>query len=583
MALDGITIAALSHELSEKLTGGRLVKIAEPEPDELLLTIKNEQGQFRLKLSASATLPYAALIDTNKQSPMTAPNFCMLLRKHIQNGKITRISQPGLERVILFEIEHLDEMGDICHKTLIIELMGKHSNIILINEENTILDSIKHISAMVSSVREVLPGKPWFIPETTKKLDPLDLQLAEFKDALRAKPVNILKALYATLTGFSPVIASELLYRAGTDPDIPASDYSDAALEKVYKEIQSLIESIKQNEFLPNIIYDDKQPVEFAVTELTEYKDLRHKTYTSVSEVLNTFYSERDSYTRMRQKSSDLRRIVQTHLERDVKKLDLQTKQLKDTDKKDKYKLWGELINTYGYHIAPGSKTLEAINYYDNEPVTVPLDETLSPKENAKKYFDRYTKLKRTREAVSVQIEETGAEIEHLNSVLTSLELAQDETTLSQIKDELVEAGYIKRHDLRDKKERAKKQAKSDPFHYISSDGYDIYVGKNNFQNDLLTFHLASGNDWWFHAKKIPGSHVILKSKGTEIPDRAFEEAGALAAYYSKGQNQNKVEIDYVEKKQVKKPVGAKPGFVVYYTNYSLTASPDISALQLIE
>jgi predicted ribosome quality control (RQC) complex YloA/Tae2 family protein len=275
---------------------------------------------------------------------------------------------------------------------------------------------------------------------------------------------------------------------------------------------------------------------------------------------------------------------VQTHLERNVKKLELQEKQLKDTEKMDKYRLWGELINTYGYGIAPGSKELTATSYYDSSTVTIPLDETITPRENAKKYFDRYTKLKRTREAVSRQISETRSELEHLNSVLTSLELAREESTLSQIRQELSDAGYIRRHDNESKGSAAKrKPEKGKPYHYVSSDGYDIYVGKNNIQNDLLTFNMASGNDWWFHAKKIPGSHVILKNRGTEIPDRAFEEAGALAAYYSKGQNQNKVEIDYVEKKQIKKPAGSKPGFVVYYTNYSLTATPDISGLRLIE
>ncbi len=583
MALDGIMIAALTKELSDKLAGGRLIKIAQPESDELLITVKNEKGQHKLKLSASASLPYAALVETNKQSPLSAPNFCMLLRKHLSNGRIVDISQPGLERAINITVEHLDEMGDLCKKTLIIELMGKHSNIILVNSDNLVLDSIKHISAMISSVREVLPGKEYFIPDSSHKLDPLSLSYESFRDALCSKPMSISKAIYSAMTGFSPVIASELIYRAGTDPDIPAPDYSDESLKRLYAETERLISGVEQGEFELNIIYDDKQPVEFCATHLSQYRDLSVKAFDSASEVLNTYYSEKDSYTRMRQKTSDLRKIVKTHLEKDVKKLDLLSKQFKDTDKMDRYKLWGELINTYGYNLEEGAKVLHATDYHNDTPVEIPLDKDLSPRENAKKYFDRYTKLKRTREAVSVQLSETETEVEHLSTVLLSLELIEDEAALSQIKEELIESGYIRRHDLSAKKDRKKAEKKSRPFHYVSSDGYDIYVGKNNFQNDQLTFGLATGDDWWFHAKKIPGSHVILKNKGTEIPDRAFEEAGALAAFYSKGRDQNKVEVDYVEKKQVKKPAGGKPGFVIYYTNYSMAVAPDISALALVD
>ncbi|MBQ7564789.1 MAG: NFACT family protein [Lachnospiraceae bacterium] len=584
MALDGITIAALTKELSDRLVGGRIYKIAQPEADELLLTFKTGDGQKRLKLTANASLPYAALTEENKPSPMTAPNFCMLLRKHLQNGRLLSVRQPGLERVIELEIEHLNEMGDLCRKTLLIELMGKHSNIILLNEDRVILDSIKHISAMVSSVREVLPGKPYFIPFTEDKLDPLgELSFNDFCDALQKKNGNAAQALYQSFDGISPVMANEILYRAGADPDLPSLEYPEALLHRLYECFTELMDDIDQREFFPNIIYDGAKPVEYSAVELTIYRDMLCKPFSSISEVLNTYYSERDIYTRLRQRSADLRHIVQTCLERNAKKLDLQAKQLKDTDKMEKYRLYGELINTYGYGTKPGEKVLSAVDYRTNEEVKVPLDPTLSPRENAKKYFDRYSKLKRTKDAVTVQLEETKAEVEHLSSVMTSLELAGDETTLSQIREELVEAGYIKKGRAEgDKKRTGKGLEKSQPYHYLSSDGFDIYVGKNNFQNDYLTFHLAGPSDWWFHAKKIPGSHVILKAGGKELPDRAFEEAGALAAYYSKGRDQNKVEIDYVEKKQIKKPAAAKPGFVIYYTNYSLTASPDISGLKLI-
>ena len=294
--------------------------------------------------------------------------------------------------------------------------------------------------------------------------------------------------------------------------------------------------------------------------------------------MLETYYASKEILTRIRQKSSDLRRIVQTALERNRKKLILQQKQMKDTAKKDKYKVYGELINTYGYGLDDGCISFKALNYYTNEEFTIPLDPAMTPGENSKKYFDRYGKLKRTEEALTEQIADTEAEIEHLESISNALDIARAENDLSQIKEELTEYGYIKKHYSNKKGQKA--QAKSKPFHYISSDGFDIYVGKNNFQNDELNFKMATGNDWWFHAKKMAGSHVIVKTPDGEIPDRTFEEAGRLAAYYSKGRTAPKVEIDYIQKKHVKKPGGAKPGFVVYYTNYSLMAAPDITGIK---
>ena len=291
--------------------------------------------------------------------------------------------------------------------------------------------------------------------------------------------------------------------------------------------------------------------------------------------MLEHYYAQRNIITRIRQKSADLRKIVQTALERNVKKYDLQMRQMQDTEKKDKYKVYGELLNTYGYNVEPGAKSLEALNYYTNEMIDIPLDTTLSPQENAKVYFDKYGKLKRTYEALSELTLQVKQEIEHLESILAALDIALQEDDLVQIKEELIESGYIRR-----KGGTKRVKITSKPFHYLSSDGFHLYVGKNNYQNDDLTFKFASGGDWWFHAKQMPGSHVILKTEGKEVPDRAFEEAARLAAYYSKGRGQDKVEIDYIQKKHVKKPAGAKPGFVVYYTNYSMVIDTDISSLK---
>ncbi|MBQ2803731.1 MAG: NFACT family protein, partial [Lachnospiraceae bacterium] len=574
MAFDGVTIANVVKEMNDELIGGRLYKIAQPESDELLLTIKTSAGQKRLFISAGASLPLIYLTENNKPSPMTAPNFCMLLRKHLQNGRIVSITQPGLERIVHIEIEHLDEMGDLCHKILIVEIMGKHSNIIFCNKDYVIIDSIKHVSAAVSSVREVLPGRPYFIPQTQDKLDALATSYEAFYKAVSSKPQPTFKALYGSFAGISPILAQELCYEAAIDGEIPTAALTQKHYQALYEAFHHMVTSIKTGAFHPNVAYTASQPVEFAAIPLTMYTcgSDRIVPYDSMSKLLESYYAEKNMITRIRQKSADLRRIVQTALERNIKKYDLQLRQMKDTQKRETYRIYGELLNTYGYGVTPGAKTLEALNYYTNEPITIPLDPTLTPSENAKKYFDKYSKMKRTYEALSELTQEVKAEIDHLETISAALDIALQEEDLVEIKEELMESGYIRR-----KGGGKKQKITSKPFHYISSDGFHIYVGKNNYQNDELTFKFATGNDWWFHAKGMPGSHVIVKMDGAEeLPDQTFEEAGRLAAYYSKGRGQEKVEIDYIQKKHVKKPSGGKPGFVVYYTNYSLMIDSNI-------
>ena len=576
MAFDGITIANLVHELSGALAGGRISKIAQPEKDELLITIKNNRENYRLQISASASLPLIYLTGKNKTSPLTAPNFCMLLRKHIGSARILSVTQPGLERIIEFKLEHLDEMGDVCRKRLIVEIMGKHSNIIFCREDGVILDSIKHVSANMSSVREVLPGREYFIPQTISKADPLTVAEADFMSLMKSSPMPLQKAIYSRLTGISPIMSQELCHLASLDGDRSAGDCTEPELIHLYHTLRLLMEDVSQGRFSPAIVYEGDTPVEYAAFPLTcfEGSGYSRRDYASISALLEDFYASRDALTRIRQKSADLRRIVQTALEREYKKYDLQAKQLKDTEKREKYRVYGELLNTYGYELAGGEKSFSCLNYYTNEEITIPLDPQLTARENAQKHFDKYNKLKRTYEALSQLTQETRREIDHLESISSSLDIAQTESDLVQIKEELMEYGYVKKRRAGDKAPKIT----SRPFHYRSSDGYDIYVGKNNYQNEELTFKLASGNDWWFHAKGIPGSHVILKVQGQdEVPGRAFEEAGALAAYYSKGRDNDKVEVDYIQKKHIKKPAGTAPGFVIYHTNYSLVASPSCS------
>lgn len=576
MAFDGIVISNLVSELKNEIINGRINKIAQPETDELLLTVKGKHGQVRLLISASASLPLIYITDQNKPSPLSAPNFCMLLRKHIANGRITRISQPGMERIINFEIEHFNELGDLCKKILIVEIMGKHSNIIFCDEDGLILDSIKHISANMSSVREVLPGRSYFIPDTMNKLNPFTVTKESFFQCIYTKALKTAKALYTSFTGISPVIAEEICYRASIDSKKPAQALDDNEKLHLYNHFQWTLDSVKNEDFVPNIIYKELEPIEFSAIPLTQYNHYRTKQFETISQVLEQYYAEKNIITRIRQKSSDLRRIVSTALERSQKKYVLQEKQLRDTQKRDTFKLYGELINTYGYELDENASSFEALNYYTNEMIEIPLDPLLTPRENAKKYFEKYNKMKRTFEALTSLISDTKDEIFHLETIRNSLEIALTEDDLIEIKEELIDSGYIRR-----KYSNKKVKTKSKPFHYISSDGFHIYVGKNNFQNDELTFKFASGNDWWFHAKGIPGSHVILKSNGDDIPDRTFEEAGKLAAYYSSARKNSKVEIDYSLKKNIKKPNGGKPGFVVYYTNYSLTIEPDINGISL--
>ena len=594
MALDGMVIADMAYELNRDLTDGRIAKIAQPEKDELLLTIKQSipqegektlRSQKRLVLSVNPSLPLIYETEETKNSPMTAPTFCMVLRKHLSNARILSVCQIGLERVLCFELEHLNEMGDLCHKKLYIELMGKHSNIIFCQEDDVIIDSIKRVSALVSSVREVLPGRTYFIPNTLEKFDPLTVDRDTFLERVLTKPMPPAKAIYTSLTGFSPVMANELLYRASLS-DVTSTDaLTEMERLHLYRNFETLREELLSHSFVPTMIRRGQEPVEFAAFDLTSYErdeSCQSIVYDSMSRLLYDYYAQKELYSRIHQKSFELRRVTNTALERCRKKYDLQEKQLRDTEKRDKYKVYGDLLTTYGYSLTGGEKSFTCENYYTGKEVTIPLDETKSAMDNAKRYFEKYAKLKRTFEALTVQIEETRQEIEHLESVSNALDIARQEEDLSLIRRELSECGYVKKH-AESKSSRGKVKTKSKPFHYISSDGFHMYVGRNNYQNDELTFHFANGGDWWFHAKGTAGSHVIVKTEGKELPDRTFEEAAALAAWYSKAKDQAKAEIDYIERKHIKKPNGSKPGFVVYYTNYSMTIVPDISGLKEIE
>jgi len=576
MALDGIVIAALVKELRDTLLGGHIQKIAMPEKNELLLTVKNHAAQHRLLISCEASLPLLYLQAENKPSPLTAPGFAMLLRKHIGSGKITAVEQLGLERIVRIETTQLNELGDIAPRALYTELMGKYSNIIFTDENDVILDSMRRVPASVSSLREVLPGRPYFVPEKLQKTNPLELSETDFTAALTAQgSLPLDHALSSAFSGISSLIAQEVLFRASLEPREVFDGLSAEKRNALYSVFSSLMETVRTERFEPVMYLRDEVPVEFSALPLETLKaeGLEARRYTSVSELLYSYYALRAESSRMRQKSSDLRRLVQNHLERSQRKRILQEKQLADSQKKEKYRIYGDLLNSYAYQIPAGADHYVAENFYDeNRPLRIPLDKNLSPAENAKKYFDRYAKLKRTELAVGAELEKTVQEEAHLASVLTALELATEESDLAEIREELAAFQYVKRQ--RAQKGKRPQKIQSHPLHFRSSDGFDIFVGKNNYQNEELTFKVASGSDWWFHAKGMPGSHVIVKANGQELPDRCFEEAAALAAYYSKGRDQDKVEIDYLQRRNVKKVNGAPPGFVIYHSNWSMMAKP---------
>lgn len=547
MAYDGLVVAATVSELNKKILNGTIVKVAQPEKDELLFTLKVNRKPVYLRLSANASVPFVCLETESTLAPVTAPSFCMALRKHIGSGRILSVEQaPGLERIIIFSIEHLDELGDRGEKKLVCELMGRHSNIILLGKDDVILDSIKHVSALTSSVREVFPGRTYFVPETTHK-------------------------------GLGRTTDEEIAYRAGIDSRVPYAELTDVQKGCLANVRAALLADVSEDRFEPNIIYEGDRPVEFSAIRLKSLEggDYHAQYYGSMSEVVRVYYEKKATENRVKARSEDIRQVLKNLTERNAKKLGLQEKQLADTEKRDQFRLWGELLNAFGYGVPAGKSEFECENYYENTTVRIPLDPQKTPVENAKKYFDRYGKLKRTREALLTQVKETSDVLYHLGSLSEALSLCENEADLKVIRDEMAEAGFLRRKPQTAGRIR-KEEKKSEPLHFVSSDGLDIYVGRNNEQNEELDFKTASPDDWWFHAKKIPGSHVIVKTGKGELPDKTVCEAASLAAYYSQAgkEGAGKVEVDYVRRRELKKVPGAPKGFVVYHTNYSIMIEP---------
>ncbi len=579
MALDGIVLRAVETEFRDILIGSKIDKVHQPEKDELFLNIRGKGKNFKLLVSASSNNPRTYITDMTKPNPMTPPMFCMLLRKHIQGGVITDVYQIDLERILVIEIESMDELGYMSKKNLIVEIMNKHSNIILVKKDDgKIIDSIKRISLGTSSVRQVLPGLEYSFPPSQHKEIPTETERKKFFSiAEETESCNpAFKFLYKNYLGMSPLIAREIVDRAKVDTDKSIRDFEKEDIEKLYSAFSELYSKVKNRDFDPTIVFEENgtDVLAFSAVDLNQFGDRPKEKNESISWILDFFYTERDRQDRIKQKSGDLRKSIMTKMERLINKTGKQEIELRESHDRDKYKTMADLIMANIYRINKGDKEAELENFYDPEmkKVKVKLDPKLSPADNAQKYYKRYNKLKHAGKLLQNEIEKSREEIEYLDNIIYSIDSSTSLQEIDEIREELIKEGYMKNYHLKNKKQN---QEKSKPHHYISSSGEDIFVGKNNRQNDRLTMRTAMKDDLWFHTKDIPGSHVILKTDGTEPSEESIREAAMLAAYYSKGNMSENVAVDYTEKRNVKKPSGSKPGMVIYENNNTIYITPD--------
>jgi len=576
MAFDGILLNCVVNELKQKILNGRIEKIYQPEKDEINLLIRGKGINHRLLISASANNSRIHLSEINKSNPLSAPMFCMLLRKHLLGGRIIDIEQPDFERIAIVHIECKDELGDLTVKKLIAEVMGRHSNIILTDDNGKILDSIKRINHEISSVREVLPGKQYILPPSQGKQNPLLYDYETFFNFIDNSQIlkSPDKLISDSFTGISRVSAREIVFRAIGGKECGIKDLSLAEKHKLSSSFVDFFNLVRKGDFSPRLLKDDHDyPVEVFPFPFYHYSHEHQEVFLSVSQALEVYYKERDQRDRLKQHTSNLRKILNTNLERAQNKLGVLLEELESAEKAETYKLWGELITANLYSIPKGVEEVKLVNYYDPDGsiVEIPMDPQKSPSQNAQFYFKKYNKAKNAVEMISEQIKETKEEINYIESQLDNLYKCTDELEVQEIREELAREGYIKANDG---KKHVQKPTPSKPYHFISSDGFDIFVGKNNAQNDRLTLKTAAPEDIWMHVKEIPGSHVIIRTQGRNIPDKTLFEAAMLAAYFSKARSSSNVPVDYCHRKNVKKPNGAKPGMVIYEHYNTIYVTP---------
>ncbi len=577
MSYDGFVTHAVAHELNQTIVGGKIDKVHQPERDEIILQIRTPNRTYRLLLSANASHPRVHLTNISRENPMTPPMLCMLMRKHFQGNKILGITQTGFDRILRIETEGRNEMGDICRRDIVVEIMGRHSNIILLDENNRIMDSAKHVDFTVSAVRQILPGLFYETPPAQDKLSPDNFSLLDLMTTLDKAPEDTLldKFLLSSFTGMSPLLAREIVYRFSGNTKVTRGEVNTASF---LTEVDGFLKKICENNYSPTLVisHDEKKPTSFSCVQLAQYEGgAILEEFDSISSAIDGYYEKRAQRDHMNQRMSHLYKLVQNNLDRCEKKLVLHQENLEKSKDRETHKIFGDLITANLYRLSGGMKEMEAENYFSEnmETIKIPLKEDLTPSQNAQRYYKLYTKAKMTELHSTEEIAKAEDEKSYLESVLESLEKAETPADLAEIRVELVDEGYLPKTNTK----QPKAQKKSEPMRYTSSDGYEIWVGRNNKQNDELTIRMAYSTDWWFHTKEIPGSHVIVRAKGEdEIPDNTVLEAAALAAYYSKAQNSSKVPVDYTTVKNVKKPNGAKPGMVIYDHYYTLYTDPKL-------
>lgn len=572
MAFDAGMVSALVHELCGSIIDARVEKVNQPEKDEIVLLLHAGRQNLRLVLSSGSNNPHFNLTSAVKENPITAPMFCMLLRKHLTGARVVSVTQLGFERAVEFGFDCFDEMGFRTTKYIVAETMGKYSNIILLNAEKKVVSALKLIDLAASSVRQILPGFPYELPPVQKKLCPLTANEEEFGRAFDSSPdMPADKFIAANFYGLAALTAREMVCRAcGTIDAL----LSVCGKERLWQGFSAVRDRINGADFEPWLVSEPSgKPVEYCFVEPVEYgSDFEVRRLNSFGELLDEYFGRRDRAERIRQRTSDIFRLLTNAEQRLQKKIALQRQDLAACADKDKYKLWGDLITANIWRLERGMESAELENYYSDDcsPVTVRLDKRLTPQANAQRYYKKYNKSKTAEVELAKQIKLAEEELEYIYTVFDSLTRAESESDILEIRDELYRSGYASRM-----KNYSQKKLSAPKFmEFETTDGRRVLVGKNNHQNDQLTTKIAAKSDYWFHVKNQPGSHVIL-SGGDEPTDRDFTEAATIAAYYSKASEGENVAVDYTLVKNVRKPGGSKPGFVTYSTNYTAYVTPD--------
>lgn len=575
MAFDGLAVSCMVHELNDILTNGRVDKVLQPEYDEIILAIRSGGKNHKLVLSASSSNPRIHLTTVQKENPEKAPMFCMLLRKHLLGGKVVAVTQPDFERVAEIHIESHDELGDVSVKRLIIEVMGRVSNIILVDAVGKVLGSIKHIDFSVSQVRQLIPGMMYEMPPSQGKINPITATLQNIEDKLWSYSLGADKFLLDTFVGIGPLSAREIAYRATGSTDTNCQLMSNEQKENFSKYIKEFFEKIKDGIFSPVLIYKDEEKIkDFSGINITHYENtFIVKKCETLNNAVDEYFKTKDFQERISQKTSSLMKFVETNIQRCQKKLGLQQQKMKDCENKEKNKIIGDLLTANLYRINYGDEFIEVEDYYNNmEIMKIFLKPELSPSQNAQRYYTVYQKLKNAEVVTAQQMELAKQEIDYLESIKENLMIVENEREINELRDELYQQGY---HVKRAEKSKIRKQV-SKPLQFQLSDGFVAYVGRNNMQNDELTLRQSRANDLWFHTKYIHGSHTVIKTEGRTPSDDVIVEAAKICAYYSKARNSANVPVDYTIIKNVKKPNGAKPGMVIYDNYNTVNVRPEL-------